>query len=88
MKTDISHSFRNASTQNEADEIVRFLDENDIPARSKRDEGDLDHVFQGAPMTSFEIFIRESDKDKARELLDTKAKELLKDVDSNYYLFE
>ena len=89
MKTDLSYSFRNASTQNEADEIVLFLGENEIPARSKRDEGDLDHVFQGAEMNNrFEIFIRESDKDKASELLKSSAQDLLKDIDPSYYLFE
>lgn len=89
MKNELSYSFRNVSTQEEADEIVQLLEESDLEARIKRDSGDLDSVFQGEAMTNqFEILIQETDKSRANSLLETAAEELLKNIDPSYYLFE
>lgn len=88
MNNELSYSFRNVSTQDEADEIVQLLAENDIDSRVKRDSGDLDSVFQGEAMTNqFEILIEESDNSKAHDVLEAAAKKLLKDIDSSYFLF-
>ncbi|PHR28007.1 MAG: hypothetical protein COA38_12740 [Fluviicola sp.] len=89
MKNELSYSFRNVSTREEADEIVQLLEDNDLEARIKRDSGDLDSVFQGEAMTNqFEILIQETDNSRAHSLLETAAKKLLKDIDPSYYLFE
>lgn len=89
MKNELSYSFRNVSTLEEANEIVQLLADNDIESRMKRDSGDLDAVFQGEALTNqFELFIDEPDKSKAHDVLEIAAKKLLDDIDPDYPLFK
>lgn len=88
MKHSFNISFRSVATREEAEELTKVLAEHDIPSRITKDSGDLDYVFQGeTPANKFEVHIGEADHQKAEDLMTEFAKEDLKSVESDYYLF-
>jgi len=81
-------SFRTTVTRLEADEIASLLSENDIPSRVAKNEGDLDHVFNGeSPTDKFEVLIHKEDLSRAENVLVGIATEQLNEISPDQYLY-
>jgi hypothetical protein len=79
--------FIKVSTQDEGEQIEKFLSENGVEATLTKNIGDLDVVFQGEnPTNKFEISIDPEDFEKARLLINGINEEALENVPEDYYL--
>lgn len=88
MNQTLNLSFRTTVTREEADEIANFLMENGISTRVVKNEGDLDHVFQGeAPTDKFEVLINEEDLSKAEKVFVELATKQLDEISPDHYLY-
>jgi hypothetical protein len=80
--------FKKYPTVEQAHEVINFLNENGIENQFGENSSSLDSNFSGTSFNNeFEIKIKESDFEKASQLLEEVAENQINQVDSDYYLF-
>ena len=80
--------FKKYPTVEQAQEIIKFLNENDIETLFGENKSSLDSNFSGSSFNNeFEIKIKASDFEKANQLLENIAENQINQVDTDYYLF-
>ena len=80
--------FKKYPTVGQAQEIIKFLNENSIETQFGENTSSLDSNFSGSSFNNeFEIKIKETDFEKANQLLEEIAENQINQVVSDYYLF-
>jgi ABC-type lipoprotein release transport system permease subunit len=80
--------FKKYPTVEQVQEVIRFLNKNDIETQFGENSSSLDSNFLGSSFNNeFEIKIKESDFEKANQILEKIAENQINEVDSDYYLF-
>jgi len=80
--------FKKYPTVGQAQEIIKFLNENSIETQFGENTSSLDSNFSGSSFNNeFEIKIKETDFEKANHLLEEIAENQINQVVSDYYLF-
>jgi hypothetical protein len=80
--------FKKYPTVGQAQEIIKFLNENSIETQFGENTSSLDSNFSGSSLNNeFEIKIKETDFEKANHLLEEIAENQINQVVSDYYLF-
>ena len=80
--------YKKYPTVEQAQEIIKFLNENSIETQFGENSSSLDSNFSGSSFNNeFEIKIKETDFEKANQLLEEIAENQINQVVSDYYLF-
>lgn len=80
--------YKKYPTVEQVQEIIKFLNENSIETQFGENSSSLDSNFSGSSFNNeFEIKIKETDFEKANQLLEEIAENQINQVVSDYYLF-
>jgi hypothetical protein len=81
--------FRRYSSPEQAREIEKLLNDNNIPTAINDNTSKLDASFSGGNLQNqFELIVETKDFEKAEKILEQNAELLISQVDENYYLYD